>query len=137
MHWSDLPLNPPPRTLRQFAALWILFFGGLAAYHYFAHHETIAAIAAIAAVTMGPLGVIAPSTIRPIFAAWLVITFPIGWTVSRVMLLAMFFGLITPIALIFRVRGRDVLNLKRNRAADTYWVPKPMPADASSYFRQY
>lgn len=137
MHWSDLPLNPPPRTLRQFAGLWIVFFGGFAAYQYFARqHETVAAIAALAAVTIGPLGVVAPSAIRPIFVAWLVITFPIGWVVSRVMLLTMFFGLITPLALFFRVRGRDALHVRR-RTADTYWVPKPSPTDPSSYFRQY
>jgi Saxitoxin biosynthesis operon protein SxtJ len=138
MHWSDLPLNPPPRTLRQFAGLWIVFFSGVAAYQYFARqHETVAAIAALAAVTIGPLGVVAPAAIRPIFVAWLVLTFPIGWMISRLTLLVMFFGLITPIALFFRLRGRDALNLRPKPAADTYWVPKPGPTDASSYFRQY
>ena len=138
MHWSDLPLNPPRRTLRQFAALWIIFFGGVAAYqHFVLHHETIALVAAIAAVTIGPMGLVAPSAIRPVFVTWMVLAFPIGWVVSRVMLLAMFFGVITPVALFFRMRGRDVLNLKRQTATESYWTPKTMPTSASSYFRQY
>lgn len=138
MHWSDLPLKPTPRTLRQFAVLWIAFFAGIAAYQFFGRqHETVAALAALAAVTIGSLGLAAPAAIRPVFVAWLVMTFPIGWVVSRVGLAVMFYGLITPLAFFFRLRGRDALSLKRNPAAGTYWLPKATPADASSYFHQY
>ena len=30
MRWSDIPFDPPRRTLRQFAWLWLAFFGGMA-----------------------------------------------------------------------------------------------------------
>ena len=30
MHWSDIQFDPPRKVLRQFAGLWLLFFGGLA-----------------------------------------------------------------------------------------------------------
>ena len=39
----------------------------------------------------------------------MVLAFPIGWTVSQVMLALMFFGLFTPIGLVFRLIGRDPL----------------------------
>src|SRR5688572_30877719 len=91
MRWSDLPLNPSPRMLRQFAGLWIVFFGGLAAWRWFALGQPRAAtVLAVLAVTIGPLGLLAPSVIRPIFVAWLALAFPIGWVVSRVILLALF-----------------------------------------------
>ena len=30
MQWSDIQFDPPRKTLRQFAGLWLVFFGGLA-----------------------------------------------------------------------------------------------------------
>src|SRR5688572_4348658 len=108
MQWSDLPLNPSKRMLRQFAALWIVFFGGLAAWHARVDEKAaITAVFAILAVTVGPLGLIAPSAIRPVFVAWTVLAFPIGWTVSRLVLLFLFAAIVTPLGLIFRLRGRD------------------------------
>ena len=43
----------------------------------------------------------------------MVLAFPIGWTVSQVMLAMMFFGLFTPIGLVFRLIGRDPLHRAR------------------------
>src|SRR5688572_8679708 len=111
MRWSELPLKPSVRTLRQFAGLWIAFFGGLAAWHGLAHGETQTGLALAAlAFTVGPAGVIWPAVVRPVFIGWLILAFPIGWVVSRVVLVVMF-SLITPVALVFRMRGRDPLKL--------------------------
>ena len=30
MQWSDIPFQPDRKTLRQFAGLWLVFFGGMA-----------------------------------------------------------------------------------------------------------
>ena len=54
---------------------------------------------------------------RLIYVGWMVLAFPIGWTVSQVMLALMFFGLFTPIGLVFRLIGRDPL--QRTRPART------------------
>ncbi|HEX5111192.1 MAG TPA: SxtJ family membrane protein [Vicinamibacterales bacterium] len=138
MRWSDLPLKPSPRTLRQFAGLWIVFFGGLAAWHGLVRgHEQTAIVLALVAATVGPAGLLAPALIRPIFVAWLVIGFPIGWTLTRVFLLAMFFCVMTPVAWVFRLRGRDALHLARPDGQATRWAPKPAPGESASYFRQY
>jgi hypothetical protein len=137
MQWSDLPLNPSTRMLRQFAALWIVCFGGLAAWHARVDEgAALATVFAILAVTVGPLGLMAPSLVRPVFVAWTVLAFPIGWTVSRLVLLFLFGAIVTPLALIFRFRGRDPLQLARRSGATTYWVRKPVPPDLASYFRQ-
>jgi hypothetical protein len=138
MQWSDIQFDPSRKTLRQFAGLWLVFFTGLAAWEYFGRaHPTFALILAILAVTVGPLGLIAPKALRPIYVGWMVLAFPIGWTISRVILAAMFYGVFTPVALIFRLIGRDALT--RGRPADraTYWLPKPAPIDVRSYFRQF
>ena len=138
MRWSDLPLKPSSRTLRQFAALWIIFFGGLATWYGFGRgSNTAATVLAVLAVTVGPVGLVAPAAMRPIFVTWLIVGFPIGWTISRVLLLALFFGVMLPVALIYRLRGRDTLRLAKPGSQSTLWLPKPRADNAASYFRQY
>jgi hypothetical protein len=67
----------------------------------------------------------------------MVAAFPIGWVISQTMLLLMFYGIITPVALFLRLRGRDSLYLRRPQNAATFWLPKQTPTDVRSYLRQY
>ena len=67
----------------------------------------------------------------------MVLAFPIGWTVSQVMLALMFFGLFMPIGLVFRLIGRDPLRRTRPSGRESYWDPKPTPTDLRRYFKQF
>ena len=138
MQWSDIQFNPPRATLRQFAGLWLAFFGGLAGWQAMARGNlALAAVCAILALTIGPLGLVRPLLVRPIFVAWMVLAFPIGWTVSQIILAVMFYGLFTPIALVFRLIGRDPLHRAHRPELETYWLSKPAPADLRRYFKQF
>lgn len=46
----------------------------------------------IAGLTIGPIGLVWPRLIKPVFVGWMKLTHPIGWIVSRVVLGAIFFG---------------------------------------------
>ena len=74
--------------------------------------------------------------VRHIFVTWSVIAFPIGWVVSRLALGLLFYGVFTPIGLLFRLIGRDALMRRRPTGQDTYWTTTGPPPSASSYFRQ-
>ena len=138
MTLADIPRNPTPKALRQFAAAWLVFFLAFGAHAYFkrAHHE-FGLTLGIAAVVVGSVGLIRPLAVRRIFVGWMVAAFPIGWLISQVMLLLMFYGIITPVALILRLRGRDALYLRRRQNASSFWLPKQTPTDVRSYLRQY
>ena len=137
MQWADVVRTPPPRQLRQFGALWLVFFLGIAGMRWWHGHGGTATWAlAIAAVVIGVGGMVLPALIRPIYTAWMVAAFPIGWTVSRVALATIFFGILTPLGALFRARGRDPLRLGRG-ARETYWTAKRQSTAASDYFRQF
>lgn len=138
MTFADLPRNPSAKTLRQFAAAWLVFFLAFAAHQYFGkdHHRTGIVLGALA-VVIGGLGLIKPAAVRWIFVGWMVLAFPIGWLISLMMLVLMFYLLVTPVALFFRLRGRDLLARKPAPNRPSFWVPKQTPADLRSYFRQY
>ena len=138
MRWSDIPFSPPPRMLRQFAGLWLVFFGGFAAWEGFARGRAgVAAVLGVLAIVVGVAGLIDPRLIRPIFVGWMVLAFPIGWTVSLLMLGLIYYGLFLPLGLFFRLTGRDALAIRHRPDASTYWTPKPAPTDVRRYFRQY
>lgn len=136
MQWSDVSKPVPPRQLRQFAGLFLLVFGALAAWRWFGGRPDAWAIGlGVAAVVVGAAGLIYPPAVRPIFTGWMVAAFPIGWTISRLVLSFVFFVVMTPLALVFRLFGRDALYLRRGRRA-TYWIPKAQPGGPQEYFRQ-
>ena len=132
------PFEPTERMLRQFAAIWVVFFGSIAAWQEYHHHRPVLAIVlAVLAMTVGPLGLAWPRTIRPVFIGWMALVYPLGWIVSRIVLGVVFYGMFTPLAWVFRLIGRDVLILKPQPTAATYWRPKPSAADESHYLRQF
>jgi len=136
--WSDIQFDPPRKTLRQFSGIWLVFFGGWGVYQGLIRgHATSGLVLGVAALAVGILGLIQPSAVRPIYVGWMVLAFPIGWSVSNLILALIFFGLFAPIALCFRLAGRDVLARTRRPDASTYWTPKPAPTSLRSYFRQF
>jgi hypothetical protein len=135
--WKDVIARPKPKVLRQFAGLWLIFFGGLAAARVWRGHADAAAMGLAAlAVVIGVLGLIRPQAVRFIYTGWMIGAFPIGWTVSQIMLAVLYFVVFTPVALVFRLMGRDSLKLRRPGGA-SYWTVKPRAAKAEDYFRQF
>ena len=53
------------------------------------------------------------------------------------MLAVVYFLVLTPMALFFRLRGRDLLG--RNPAPEerSFWEPKQSPRELRTYFRQF
>lgn len=138
MRWSDIKFHPDSRMLRQFAVIWIVFFLGLAAWQGWGHgRREVALVLVIVALSVGPLGMWRPQWIRPIYVGWTVAVFPIGWVVSHLVLGLIFYGLFTPISLVFRILGRDALGRHRPTHPSSYWHPKSTPTDVRSYFRQF
>jgi hypothetical protein len=138
MRWSDLPLKPDAKALRQFAAAWLGFFGGVGLYQWLAKGRVELGVGICgAALVIGVMGLIKPQAVRWIFVAWMVLAFPIGWAISQLTLLILFFGLITPIALFFRLRGRDLLSRKLAPERTSFWIEKNTPTDSRSYLNQY
>jgi len=137
VNWSDAIAAPKSKVLRQFSGLWLVFFGGLAAARMWrGHADGAAAALATLAIVIGVLGLIRPQAVRFLYTGWMIAAFPIGWTVSQVMLVILYFVVFTPVAFVFRMIGRDALQLRRRQVA-SYWTTKPRAAKAEDYFRQF
>jgi hypothetical protein len=135
MRWADVSFTD--KTIRQFAAFSLVIFLGLAVWHGRALDNRLAALFfAAMALLIGPVGLCRPRWIRPIYVAWMAVSFPLGWVVSHVLLLLLYFLLFTPIALLFRFISRDSLRRQFRPELPTYWEARQTRA-ISDYWRQY
>ncbi len=88
----------------------------------------------IAGVALGLLAVIAPGLLTPFNSAWMKLGELMGKVVSPLVLGIIFFVLITPIALVTRLFGRDELRLKK-KITPSYWVDRAPPGPAGDSFK--
>jgi hypothetical protein len=86
---------------------------------------------------LGVVGLFKPAILRPLYLGWMVVTFPIGWIVSKLILATLFYGVFTPLGVCFRIFGRDALCLKLQGETNSYWIPKETPEDPGRYFQQF
>jgi hypothetical protein len=135
MTWNDIPRNPSRTTLWQFGGLCLVVFGVMAYLKFSAGSPVMGTIFA-ALSAMGAVGLVWPELLGPVFVGWLMLVFPIGWVVSRLLLSSIYFGLFVPMGWLSRLRGRDPLRLNRP-GPESLWVPRGPRPEAVSYYRQF
>lgn len=139
----DINWKPDTRQLRQFGWISLVGFGiiGAAVGYKFGHFENqtwtvpgiLWGIAGLSAI----LAVIWPGGLRPLYWGLMCISAIIGPIVSTVALLLIFLLVFTPLALWFKIIGRDELRRKLDPNAESYWVDAPPTPKPASYFRQF
>ena len=83
-------------------------------------------------------GVVAPRLLRPIYGVWMKLAFVLAWINTRLLLGLFFYLVMTPIGLILRVMGKDLLDKRIDRARRSYWVRREAaPFNAEQYRRLF
>lgn len=88
----------------------------------------------IAAVVVGLVAIVAPNLLTPFNKAWMKLGDLMGKVVSPLVLGVIFFVLITPVAFVTRLFGRDEMRLKKTNAS-SYWVDRIPPGPAGDSFK--
>ncbi|HEY4641160.1 MAG TPA: SxtJ family membrane protein [Thermoanaerobaculia bacterium] len=134
----EINRNPSPRELRQFAMIWlpaaVIVLGAMARWRFHSPKAAIAIWAAGGALAL--IALFASSLRKPLYIGWMTAVYPIGWTISHLMLLILFYLLVTPFGLLMRIK-RDPMERKFDRSAKSYWIPRERKTGPSSYFHQY
>jgi predicted membrane metal-binding protein len=114
-------------TLGAIVALWPLLHGG---------HPRWWLVTA--AVVLCVISMLACWMLAPLNRAWSRFGLTLNRIVSPVVLAIVFFGILTPLGLILRARGRDPLRLKLERNVTSYWImrqpPGPKPTTMTRQF---
>jgi hypothetical protein len=143
----QLDLRPGRRELRQFGWIALVAFGLLGAVILWKgglFHLSFGAAGRPVAFTLWAVGAASallsiawPQGNRPLFVGLSLLAFPIGWVVSHLVLAILFYGVLTPVGLLFRVLGRDPLERPFQSEMRSYWVDLREVTDEKDYFRQF
>lgn len=66
-------------------------------------------------------GVIAPVILKPLQKIWMILAVLLGFIMTRLILLILFYLILTPIGIMARIFGKDFLDLKLVKDQDSYW----------------
>jgi len=79
-----------------------------------------------------------PRLLHPLNIAWMRFGMLLNRVVSPVVMGVIFFGVLAPMAVILRMRRRDVLQRSFDPARSSYWIDRNPPGpDGSSFPRQF
>lgn len=131
----EMNLQPSDRQLRQFGMLSLALMPFIA-WLWTASLTAFAWAFGVGLILCG-LGLWRPGLLKPVFLGLMFVTLPIGLVVGELAMLLIYLGLFLPMAVVFRMLGRDALQRKLTKGNDTFWQPRPQPAGSRSYFRQF
>ena len=131
-------MNTPLPSNKKFG---LLFFGIFLALALYANSKNAASlIIGLLLLTSGFFLISSffyQALLTPLNKAWFMLGLALGKVVSPIVLGIIFFGLITPIALIAKLMGRDELKLKRPKKSSYWSEPIGSNSDADSFKNQF
>lgn len=120
---------------RNFGLVFAGVFAVLAVWPLIRHGEAIRWWAlAPAAVFLG-LALYADHLLAPLNKLWFRFGLLLHSVVSPLVMGALFYGAVTPVALVLRAMGKDILRLKQDDAK-SYWIERTPPGPAKNSMGQ-
>ena len=110
---------------RSFGLVFFIFFLIIAIYPVI-NNENLRVWSLIISFVFLILGLINSKILTPLNRIWFKFGLLLGRIISPVIMSIIFFLVVTPIGLIMRIIGKDLLNLKFNKVK-TYWIEKNGP----------
>ena len=75
-------------------------------------------------------------SLRPIYKIWMGLAFCLGRVNTRIILMLVYYLVVTPIGLILRLFRKDLLNLKPEKGAQTYWLKRELKNSAKESYER-
>ncbi|MFN5516358.1 MAG: SxtJ family membrane protein [Cyanobacteriota bacterium] len=92
------------------------------------HGRSVSPLPWVLAALLSLWGAVFPRSLAPLYRLWMQIGEILGWINSRLILGIIFFGLVTPMALAMKLRGRDALQRRFTPDLKSYRLPSaPRP----------
>ncbi len=112
---------------RSFGLSFFAIFAAWVAYSLFRHHYNLSVgVAAFAAMIFFILAIAAPNTLYSLNVAWFKLGEVLGKVVSPVIVGGIFLFVLTPVAVLLRIAGRDELSL-RPATVKSWWIDRGQP----------
>lgn len=133
----DLNLQPSKKDLTFFAIFGVASCSIMALVLYLLNRTTAPQVLLGIAAVLIISRVISLKLTHWIYIVATVAAFPIGWVISHLVMAIIYYGILTPLGLFFRLMGRDPLQRRLDPDAKSYWIPHQPHNDPTRYFRQF
>lgn len=70
------------------------------------------------------LGLINSKLLTPLHKTWIQLGIILGKVIAPLVMLVIFFAIVTPIGLLLKIFGKDLLKIKKNKFLKTYWTTR-------------
>lgn len=91
--------------------------------------------ALVVAVLFGTAALVSPAVLKPLNRLWFLIGLALHKVVNPLILGLLFYVVLTPMALVMRLAGKDPLRLKFDRGATSYWIERQPAGPAPESMR--
>jgi hypothetical protein len=131
-----LKLKENPREWQKFTAVMAVLFAALSFLAYRRAWIQKEGFVLIAALLIGAviLSILFPRSFRPLYRCGMTLSFHISQIMGTILLTIFFLIVLTPIALLLRLTGKDLLALKPDPNATTFWQPAKPSNDFNRMF---
>lgn len=110
------------KELRQFGLMVGGIFLAIGVWPMVVRGETLRLWAALLGGGLVSLGAVLPESLRYVYQGWMSLGHALGWVNTRIILGIIFFGLLTPMAVVMRMAGKGAMQLALNAECSSYRV---------------
>jgi fatty acid desaturase len=125
--------------LRSFGLLLSLILLLIAGYRFWASGLIDAGSQSflLAAATLSLVAILAQGLFKPLFLIWMAAALVLGHLMTRVILILVFYLVITPTALVMRIFRKDPLKRKPDPSKNTYWIERDRKEPMGERMKRY
>jgi predicted membrane protein len=114
------------KELRNFGLLVGGIFGLLGLVPHLLFHRNLHVLPLVLGLLLMFLGCFRPGALRSVYKVWMILGSILGWVNTRVILFAFFCFVLTPMAILKKVFGKDSLNRKLDKSKESYRILQDM-----------
>ena len=111
-------LEPTRRNLRSFGLVMLAALGLIGGWLWWQESPYYQWLLA-PGIILGLWGLLWPSGMKPLYLAWMTLALVMGQIRNRVLLTAIFYLVVTPLGLVLKALGKDLLGLRTT--SPSYW----------------
>jgi len=108
---------------KSFGFLFFLVFLTIGLWPFMSS-ESIRIWSIILSVIFLTLGIINSKILNPFKKGWIKLGELLGRIIAPVVMFVIFFLIVTPIGVLMKLLGKDIINLKFNKKIKSYWMPR-------------
>ena len=110
------------KILRKFGLLvgGIFFLFGF--WIYYSSHSFVGIIFLFIGILLFAFGLLFPNALSSAYKVWMGLAFALGWIMSRVLLIVLFYFVLTPVGFIAKIVGKKFLDIDYTVKKESYWI---------------